>query len=430
LGAHLDLGAVNAPNLSVATGPQAALDDLEARLKAKEIDCQRIAINIAAHSRMLEPILQEFGDYLRAITLNAPQIPFTSNRSGTYITDAEAQDPEYWVSHLRGTVRFADCLTTLSEVEDRIFIEVGPGKALSSLAGQHDKLSANQVISSLRHPKDDVADDAYFMAMLGRIWAVGGTFDWDQIWGEARRVRVPLPTYAFQHAPYFIEPGKAVSDEETQWLTRSETPEDWGYRPAWLPRYAACDVDVTGDLSEVIAPERGRESYDALISDLNTRDLLPTRILHGWMITRDESFRPGSSFFHRVQEQGFYSLFFLAQAIGGEDLPGDIHIVTLTSGAAQHKDEALPHPEKATIAGPARVIPREFPRLSVSVLDLELSEPAGRMRRGAEKEEQAALVGHILDRRVWRHWPDAGRGADHTRWCQSGASGPQRAART
>jgi len=177
------------------------LDDLEARLKAKEIDCQRIAINIAAHSRMLEPILQDFGDYLRAITLNAPQIPFTSNRSGT-------------------------------------------------LAGQHDKLSANQIISSLRHPKDDVADDAYFMAMLGRLWAVGSTFDWDQIWGEARRVRVPLPTYAFQHAPYFIEPGKAVSDEETQWLTRSEMPEDWGYRPAWLPRYAACDVDVTGDLSE------------------------------------------------------------------------------------------------------------------------------------------------------------------------------------
>jgi len=115
------------------------------------------------------------------------------------------------------------------------------------------------------------------------------------------------------------------------------------------------------------------------------------------MITRDESFRPGSSFFHRVQEQGFYSLFFLAQAIGGEDLPDDIHIVTLTSGAAQHKNEALPHPEKATIAGPARVIPREFPRLSVSVLDLQLSAPAGRMRRAAEKEEHAALVGHILE---------------------------------
>jgi acyl transferase domain-containing protein/thioesterase domain-containing protein/acyl carrier protein len=425
LGDDLDLGAVNAPNLSVATGPQAALDDLEARLKAKDIDCQRIAIDIAAHSRMLEPILQAFGDYLRSITLSAPQIPFTSNRSGAYITDAEAMNPDYWVDHLRGTVHFADCLTTLAEKPDRVFIEVGPGRALSSLAGQHGKVTPNQVISSLRHPKDDIADDAYFMAMLGRIWAVGGRFDWDQIWGDARRCRVPLPSYAFQHAPYFITPGKAVTEDENQWLTRSENPENWGYAPAWLPRYAACDVDATGDLSEaplqtwlvfaddaglvegaaerlrtaghkvvtvtpgdtfarvgemryVIAPERGRESYDALMSDLNTRDLVPDRIIHGWMVTCDESFRPGSSFFHRVQEQGFYSLFFLAQAIGGEDLATNIHICVLSSGAAQRKDEPLVHPEKATLAGPARVIPREFTNLTVATLDLDIAFAKGK----------------------------------------------------
>ena len=444
LGDNLDLGAVNAPSLSVATGPQSALDDLEGRLKAKDIDCQRIPIDIAAHSRMLEPILKDFGDYLRSIDLHAPQIPFTSNRTGDFITDEQAQDPEYWVGHLRGTVRFADCLTTLAEHDERIFIEVGPGKAMSSLAGQHDKVTANQVISSLRHPKDDIADDAYFMAMLGRVWAVGGTFDWAQIWCDARRMRVPLPTYAFQHAAYFIEPGTVTSDESSEWLTRTDTPDDWGYRPAWLPRYAACDVDVTGDLSEAekqtwlvftddagllssatqrlrdaghyvitvrtgdafardgdggyfIAPERGRESYDQLISDLNTRDLIPTRILHGWMITADESFRPGSSFFHRVQEQGFYSLFFLAQAIGGEDLPDNIHICALSTEAAQHKNESLTYPEKATLTGPARVIPREFPQLTVTALDLELPERTGRKKRGFAKAGTDKLVDHILE---------------------------------
>ncbi len=443
LGDDLDLGAVNAPQLSVATGPQSALDDLEALLKAKDIDCQRIPIDIAAHSRMLEPILNEFGDYLRSIDLHAPQIPFTSNRTGDFITDSQACDPEYWVGHLRGTVLFADCLTTLAE-ESRVFIEVGPGKAMSSLAGQHGKVTANQVISSLRHPKDDVADDAYFLAMLGRVWAVGGTFDWGQIWGDARRRRVPLPTYAFQHAAYFIEPGTATSDETSEWLTRDDTPENWGYRPAWLPRYAACDVDVMGDLSEAekqtwlvfaddaglttaaadrlraaghdvmtvrpgdtfardgeggyfIAPERGRESYDQLISDLNARDLIPTRILHGWMITADESYRPGSSFFHRVQEQGFYSLFFLAQAIGGEDLPDNIHMCVLSNGAAQHKDEALPHPDKSTLAGPSRVIPREFPQLSVSTLDLELPARGDRKQRRAVQPQMDKLVDHILE---------------------------------
>ncbi len=59
LGDTLDLAGVNGPGgLSVASGgPQAALDDLQKRLEAADIDCQRVAIDIAAHSRMLEPIL-------------------------------------------------------------------------------------------------------------------------------------------------------------------------------------------------------------------------------------------------------------------------------------------------------------------------------------------------------------------------------------
>ena len=108
------------------------------------------------------------------------------------------------LGHLRGAVRFADGLATLAETKTRVYLEVGPGKALTSLAGQHPHIDANQTINTLRHPDDPVADDAYFLASLGRIWAVGGSFDWDQYWGEATRNRVVLPTYAFQRAPYFI----------------------------------------------------------------------------------------------------------------------------------------------------------------------------------------------------------------------------------
>ncbi len=421
LGDDLDLGAVNAPELSVATGAQDHLETLEKALQAKDIDCQRILIDIAAHSRMLEPILQEFGDYLRSITLSAPQIPFTSNRTGDMITEAQATDPEYWVAHLRGTVRYADCITTLAQTPDRVFIEVGPGKALAALTGMHDDVSANQVVSSLRHPDDQTPDDAYFMAMLGRIWAVGGSFDWDQYWGEARRNRVPLPGYAFQRSPYFIEPGTATADTGQQWLMRNDDIDSWGYRPAWKPAYADCDIDVTGDLKDAaretwlifadeagltdiiaeklrdaghpvtmvsagdafartsedsytIAPERGRESYDTLIRDLVARDRIPTRIVHGWLATRTENFRPGSNFFHRNLEQGFYSLLFLAQAIGDEDLTQPMHLSVLTTGAAQVHNEPLPYPEKATVMGPARVIPQEFGGLSCTVLDIILPE--------------------------------------------------------
>jgi acyl transferase domain-containing protein len=66
LGDALDIAAINAPGLSVASGPQAALDDLAARLAEAGIETTRIPIDIAAHSRMLEPILTRFGDYLRS----------------------------------------------------------------------------------------------------------------------------------------------------------------------------------------------------------------------------------------------------------------------------------------------------------------------------------------------------------------------------
>ncbi|MBT53145.1 MAG: polyketide synthase [Mameliella sp.] len=417
LGDDLDLGAVNGPELSVASGPQAALDDLQAELDRREVQNTRIGIDIAAHSRMLEPILAQFGDYLRSIDLHAPRLPLTSNRTGQMMTAEQATDPDYWVAHLRGTVLFADCVGALA-ADNRVFLEVGPGKALSSLARQHAEVSGNQVLSSLRHPEEAIADDKHMFEVLGRLSALGVDIDWGQIWGDARRNRVVLPTYAFQRSPYFITPGKAGTDSAPSFLMRNDDLSEWGWHPVWRPRSAPVEVDVVEGLHEatpqvwlmfmdeagvamravhrlrkaghavvevrpgdafsrvgegyVLAPERGREGYDLLLQDLGLRGIVPTRIGHFWLLTEGETHRPGSSFFHRVQEQGFYALMFLAQAMETEGLPRLLHMTVVTNGAAQVRDEALPYPEKATIAGPARVIPRELPGVSVSTLDVTL----------------------------------------------------------
>ncbi|MGR3501865.1 type I polyketide synthase [Pseudaestuariivita sp.] len=444
LGDTLDLASVNAPELSVASGPDAALDDLAATLKAKDIDCQRVAIDIAAHSRMLEGILAEFRAYLQSITLSAPQIPFVSNRTGAFITEAEATDPDYWVQHLRGTVHFADGITTLSAAPNRIYLEVGPGKALSSLTRQHGNVPGQQVLSSLRHPQDDTPDDIHHVSVLGRLWALGATFDWTQIWGDAPRNRVPLPTYAFQRQSYFIEPGTQTAALPEP-LMRAGKVTDWGVKPVWRPALPDCPFDIEAGIAEseprtwlmfldeagvaqrlatrltdaghkvvtvragdtftrlgetayTLAPERGREGYDLLIRDLVQRGIVPERIAHFWLTTQDERFRPGSSFFHRNLEQGFYALLFLAQAIEDEALPKPIHITCVTTGAQRLRDEALPYPEKATIAGPLRVYPREGAGVTTGSLDIVLP-PQPRTRRGQPAFDAAmeTLELHLLE---------------------------------
>ncbi len=439
LGDDLDIAAVNAPDLSVATGPDTALDALEKALAMQGVEGQRIPINIAAHSRMLDPVLGRFRAYLQSITLNSPLIPLISNRSGKPITDTEATDPDYWVGHLRNTVNFADCITTLAAAPNRILLEVGPGKALSSLAQSHPDMTPNQVIHTLRHPDDDVADDAYFMAALGRLWAVGVNIDWPQIWGEAKRQRVVLPTYAFQRATYYIEPGIATVSAPTLPM-RQDDMTDWGYSPEWRKTYANSPANAlesikntplnwlifeseTGLGSEVarqlrnagqhvtsvrpgdafsrdgdtftLAPEMGRESYDQLIAALITEGHAPDRIAHFWLANSSKNFRAGSSFFHRNLEQGFFSLLFLAQALGeaADDatLPETTHITVFTTGAAQVKNEALPYPEKATIAGPVRIIPREMAGITVSTLDIEAQT------NGRQKAIDPDVISMILE---------------------------------
>jgi hypothetical protein len=45
-----------------------------------------------------------------------------------------------------------------------------------------------------------------------------------------------------------------------------------------------------------LAPERGREGYDALIRDLLAHGTAPQRIAHFWLVTEQETFRPGQLF--------------------------------------------------------------------------------------------------------------------------------------
>ncbi|HKX39511.1 MAG TPA: SDR family NAD(P)-dependent oxidoreductase [Burkholderiaceae bacterium] len=400
----LSFAAINAPELCVVSGPVEAIAATEQRLAAREIDATRIHIAVAAHSEMLDAILPEFERFCRGIAFEPPTLPYLSNLTGRWISAAEATDPGYWVRHLRHTVRFSDGLAELLVDPNRVLLEVGPGRTLSSLARQQPAKPMN-ALSTLRHPKEAGSDLAFLFNTVGKIWLCGIAPDWPALHGGVRRLRVPLPTYPFERKRHWIAAGNplvhaAAQSRHDATLRKKPDVGDWFHLPAWrraLPpttqpttaadrgwlvfadaggfaeRLAArlpgaivvqagAAFAQSGPRSYSLRPhERG--DYDQLVRALQGR--LPSRVLHLWALGE----APANGAAEIDDARYFDSLLFLAQALANDD--GAFDLTVVASGMQQLAGESLPLvPTKALLLGPCRVIPREFALIKTRVVDV------------------------------------------------------------
>ena len=203
----LDLAAVNAPDLCTVGGPEEAVERLHGALAARGLTASRLHTSHAFHARGMDPAAAALAVEFARRPLNAPQIPFVSNLTGTWIRAEEATDPGYWARHLRGTVRFAASLEEILREPGRILLEAGPGRTLAGLARRHPALGARHaVVTSLPAARDEKGDLPALLEAAARLWLSGAEFAWKRFHGGARR-RVPLPTYPFERLRYWIDGG-------------------------------------------------------------------------------------------------------------------------------------------------------------------------------------------------------------------------------
>ncbi|MEM9292780.1 MAG: amino acid adenylation domain-containing protein [Acidobacteriota bacterium] len=202
---ELEIAAVNAPRAVVATGDGAAIEALAAHLEETGVSHRRLHTSHAFHSRLVEPAVEPFREAVAAVELAAPEIPFVSNRSGTWITAEEAQDPAYWADHLRRPVRFADGVGALLEEPDLALLEVGPGAGLGRLARRLPEAREVPVVACLPGAKDSATADAVALAALGELWMLGAEVDWQRVYDSETRRRIPLPTYPFQRQRLWLD---------------------------------------------------------------------------------------------------------------------------------------------------------------------------------------------------------------------------------
>ncbi|MCZ6597763.1 MAG: SDR family NAD(P)-dependent oxidoreductase [Planctomycetota bacterium] len=368
LGDALSLAAVNEPSACVVSGPAGAIASLREELRGRRVASRELRTSHAFHSAMMEPILDVFAERVGAVKRGAPALPFLSTLTGTWIKDDEATDPDYWARHLRHTVRFAAGVQELLAEPRPVFLEVGPGNALTTLATRMGR-GQGGFAASLRHARAERPDYDCVLDALGTLWRARVPIDWKAFRDGEERRRVPLPTYPFERESFWIEPGgeRSPCDE-------GKRPDvgDWFYVHGWTrsappllldPDPAASDFLILADrggLGEALAARlRALGKEVAILPAGETPERVPEVVLHlgGADPAGDDAL-----------ERGLFSLLALGQAIESTE---PVRLFTVTRGVHAIVGDEEISPEKAALLGVCRSIAQERANVACQAVDLD-----------------------------------------------------------
>ncbi len=209
---EVSIAAVNGPASIVIAGKRAAVLTIAEDFAAAGVKTHKLTVSHAFHSPLMEPILADFRRVAQSITYHRPKLPLVSNLTGNVAGD-ELTSPDYWVRHVRETVRFADGLQTLYAQGIRVLLEIGPQPTLLGMAGQWvDKVAGNHndkatpqppvMLPSLRKGQSAWQP---LLTSLGELYVCGAVINWQALYAAEQPHKVPLPTYPFQRQRYWLD---------------------------------------------------------------------------------------------------------------------------------------------------------------------------------------------------------------------------------
>lgn len=195
LASHLEIAGLNTPTETVLSGDIEAITKFISELKAKNIQYRELAVSHAFHSAFMDPMLDEFLQFVEKIQLSKPKIALLSNVSGEIIGN-EIQNASYWIEQIRRPVQFSKIIENLNSAQIEILMEIGPQPILLGMASESKKGDSHRLLPSLRKNKSatETLSDS-----LCKLHLAGVKINWSNYYRrQSYWSTFPLPTYPFQ----------------------------------------------------------------------------------------------------------------------------------------------------------------------------------------------------------------------------------------
>ncbi len=215
LGEHLDddvsVAARNGPSSTVLSGPTDRIRELAEVLEAAGTPSSVLHTSHAFHSAMMAPAAKRVAALAATLETGRATIPIVSTATAEWLVADDLADGSYWGRQLRQAVDFHGAIDTLGRSADYLFLEVGPGQALTSLTKQTLGPSAiRRVLPSLGQATTGDCHVTVLINTAAQLWLFGAELDWRHFHSPGRR-RIPLPTYPFDRRRHWIEPASVAT---------------------------------------------------------------------------------------------------------------------------------------------------------------------------------------------------------------------------
>ncbi len=366
----VSVGVAVGPNGCVVSGTVQGIDELQLALSAENISVSRIEANKAGHSALLESAMPRLRKALEGVVLHKPSIPILSNVSGTWLTDAEAADPEYWVRQMREPVRLSDEIFELCNTGNTVLLEVGPARRLSAMLRRHPAFKGRApIVPVMPAEQGKIKETDALLEALGRLWQEGGRADWgkvDVLNGSGQTAA--LPTYPFERQRFWLEQS---GSDRTSRVSGSKSIEISGLR--WQQLLLSQQENINesigflgekGNLAADVLKRRGwNVAFFRTVEDVKNAAALPDilvdcRFLHGGQDSLDGAAQAS---------QGVLELCsWIAESAAGKALS----VYWPASGAASFGVDR-PRFDRSVLLAFARVLPFEAKNTFGCVLDVE-----------------------------------------------------------
>lgn len=188
------LANLNHPHQSVISGFASAVAQAESRLAAAGVRTTRLRVSHAFHSPLMAPLGAQLAPHVQSLPLGTPRVPVVSAiRPGLYPRQADGVR-EIFLEHATSRVDFAAAIDVTAAQGASVFVQVGAGSALGTMAianldGRSNNAGAPVALGLTGADPDD---GLTFLRTLGQLYALGIPVDLTPLFDGTAVELVPM----------------------------------------------------------------------------------------------------------------------------------------------------------------------------------------------------------------------------------------------